>query len=138
MKYLLLEHSSKIHIFWSRERKKCLQHILFPILCIKVDYKRYSLRRISNRFSPICDKPLRIIEFTVPRSGSLTLKSIAESNQSDLNIFNMPTWTKFGNKYGPRWRHHHFCSKLEFWTGICFGNPFWKKMTLDSLGSIFC
>ena len=58
------------------------------------------------------------LQNTVPRSGSLTLKSIAVLTQSDFQTFghilNMPTLTNFGNKYGPRWRHHHFCSKLEF------------------------
>ena len=67
----------------------------------------------------------------VPRSGSLTLKSIAASNQSDFynfgHILNMLTLTNFGNKYGPRWRHHHFCSKLEFWAEICFGESFLEE-----------
>ena len=71
---------------------------------------------------------------TVPRSRSLTLKSCAPSNQSDFWIFGhilkMPTLTKFGNKFGPRWRHHHFCSKLEFWAEICFDESFLEENDL--------
>ena len=33
----------------------------------------------------------------------------------------MPKLTNFASKYGPRWHHHNFCSKLEFWAEICFG-----------------
>ena len=65
---------------------------------------------------------------TVPRSGSLTLKSCALSNQSDFwtlgYILNMSSSKKFCYKFGPRWRYHHFCSKLEFWAEICFGELF--------------
>ena len=33
----------------------------------------------------------------------------------------MPTSTNSLYKFGPRWRCHHFFSKLEFWAEICFG-----------------
>ena len=29
-----------------------------------------------------------------------------------------------------RWRHHHFCSKLEFWAEICFGELFLEENDL--------
>ena len=77
------------------------------------------------------------ILYTVTRSRSLTLKSIAMSNHSDFqtygHILNMPTSMKFGNKFGPRWHHHNFFSKLEFLAQICFG----EKGPLGGLGSIF-
>ena len=48
---------------------------------------------------------------------TLPLKICALSNQSDFQAFchilNMPTSTKFYNKFGTRWRHHQFCLKLE-------------------------
>ena len=67
---------------------------------------------------------------TVPRSGSLTLKSCALSNQSDfwtfVHILNMPKSSKFG----PWWRHHHFCSRLQFWAELCFGESFLEENEL--------
>ena len=30
-----------------------------------------------------------------------------------------------------RWRHHHFCSKFEFWAEICFGELFLEENDLN-------
>ena len=36
-------------------------------------------------------------------------------------FLNMPTTAKIFCVFGPRWHWHHFCSRLEFWAKISFG-----------------
>ena len=50
-----------------------------------------------------------------------------------------PQVKNFFNCLATRWRHHHFCWKLEFWDEIFF---WWillgKKLPLEYFGSILC
>ena len=83
-----------------------LQLHMLLLICL-LNYQAYIMTYFSKTTA-----------LTVPRSRSLTLKSCAVSNQIDFqtygHILNKPTSRKFANKYGPRWCHHHFFSKLEF------------------------
>ena len=75
-----------------------------------------------------CNIVCSYILLTVLRSRSLTLKSCAELNQGYFftfgYIWNMPASSNFFNKYGTRWRHYNFCSKLELGAENYFGESF--------------